>query len=185
MQITKEFKFEMAHKLSKSYTCKCQHIHGHSYRALVTIKHNALNDENVVVDFTKVKEILNPLIELLDHNLIIHKDDSACDELTQLAEKHGIPLIISRVNPTAEFLAGLICCHLAESINGFFCSKFAKTTKTGFEDIEVEVFETATSSAKVSFNELDSLNIQDSGFSAFTAFSPKMLTLISSKLKKD
>lgn len=140
MQITKEFKFEMAHKLSKSYTCKCQHIHGHSYRVLITLKGCRLNDENVVIDFTKVKEIVNPIIELLDHSFIIHKEDKVCDELIDAARRGGFPIIIAKKNPTAEFLAGLFYGEL----HSHFFHKEDKLL------LEVEVFETATSSAKVS-----------------------------------
>ena len=140
MQITKEFKFEMAHKLSKSYTCKCQHIHGHSYRVLITLKGYKLNDENVVIDFTKVKEIVNPIIELLDHSFMIHKEDKVCDELMDAARRGGFPIIIAKKNPTAEFLAGLFYGEL----HSYFFRKKGKLLP------EVEVFETATSSAKVS-----------------------------------
>lgn len=140
MQITKEFKFEMAHKLSKSYTCKCQHIHGHSYRVLITLKGCRLNDENVVIDFTKVKEIVNPIIMLLDHSFMIHKEDKVCDELMGAAKRGGFPLIVAKKNPTAEFLAGLFYGEL-------YSHFFHREDKLL---LEVEVFETATSSAKVS-----------------------------------
>lgn len=140
MQITKEFKFEMAHKLSKSYTCKCQHIHGHSYRVLITLKGYRLNDENVVIDFTKVKEVVKPIIELLDHSFMIHKDDKVCDELIDAAKRGGFSIIVAKKNPTAEFLAGLFYGEL-------YSHFFHKEDKLL---LEVEVFETATSSAKVS-----------------------------------
>lgn len=140
MQITKEFKFEMAHKLSKSYTCKCQHIHGHSYRVLITLKGYKLNDENVVIDFTKVKEVVKPIIELLDHSFIIHKDDKVCGELIDAAKRGGFPIIVAKKNPTAEFLAGLI---YGELHHHFYHEEDRLL-------LEVEVFETATSSAKVS-----------------------------------
>lgn len=140
MQITKEFKFEMAHKLSKSYTCKCQHIHGHSYRVLVTLHGHKLNDENVVVDFTKVKEVVKPIVDLLDHSFMIHKDDKVCDELVAAAKRGSFPIIVAKSNPTAEFLAGLFYGELHEH---FYFNEDRLL-------LEVEVFETATSSAKVS-----------------------------------
>lgn len=140
MRITKEFKFEMAHKLSKSYTCKCQHIHGHSYRVLITLGGYALNDENVIIDFTKVKEVVKPLIDLLDHSFMVHKDDKVCDELRDAAKRGGFPLIVTKKNPTAEFLAGLFYGEL----HHYFYHEENRLL------LEVEVFETATSSAKVS-----------------------------------
>lgn len=140
MQISKEFKFEMAHKLSKSYTCKCQHIHGHSYRVVITLYGSQLNDEMVVVDFTKVKEVVKPIIDLLDHSFMIHKEDRVCGELIDAARRGDFPLIIAKKNPTAEFIAGLFYGELHEH---FYFNENRLL-------LEVEVFETATSSAKVS-----------------------------------
>lgn len=174
MQITKEFKFEMAHKLSKSYTCKCQHIHGHSYRALVTLKSKSLNDENVVVDFTKVKEVLNPLIETLDHNFMIHKEDKSYPELLKLAEQGHYPLIVADANPTAEFIAGVLCCALEPHFG------------TKGMEVEVEVFETATSSAKVNFKDIHDLELSklNTHKHPYDFFAVSNLTVISSKEPK-
>lgn len=144
MRITKEFKFEMAHKLSKSYTCKCQHIHGHSYRMMVTLINQELNDEMVVIDFTKVKEEFKYIVDLLDHNFMIHKDDNAAPELVKLAVEGNYPLLVASHNPTAEFIALVVYGEIEKRFEN---SNYELSKLQGFE---VEVFETATSSAKVS-----------------------------------
>ncbi len=43
LQITKIFRFEMAHAVF-GYAGKCSHIHGHSYVLHVTITGNDVND---------------------------------------------------------------------------------------------------------------------------------------------
>lgn len=140
MQITKEFKFEMAHKLSKSYTEKCQHIHGHSYRVIVTLDSPNLNDEGVVVDFTQVKEVLSPLFDKLDHSFLCHCLDESLDLIMQLKERDKRRIFICSKNPTAEHLAAFILAKLKASTISVFAWK-------------VEVFETATSSAACSYLE--------------------------------
>lgn len=142
MRISKEFKFEMAHKLSTSYTCKCQNIHGHSYRAVVTLQNKSesfdLEGEFVVLDFTLVKEILDPYIKKLDHNFLIHHLDDTCIPFVLGAKAGRYPLLVSKYNPTAEFLANLLANTLAKEL-----------TKRDIKhcDVEVTVWETATSSA--------------------------------------
>lgn len=144
MRITKEFKFEMAHKLSKSYTCKCQHIHGHSYRMLLTFICQDLNDEMVVIDFTKVKEEFKYIVDFFDHSFMIHKDDKAVGELTYLAKEGHYPLIVASHNPTAEYIALVVYGEIMKRF------KNPEHELSKLEGFEVEVFETATSSAKVS-----------------------------------
>lgn len=138
MLVSKEFKFEMGHKLCKSYTQKCMNLHGHSYRVCVGLESRRLNDEAVVIDFTKIKEVLNPYIEKLDHSFMISKYDELTPYLLQEAEMGKTRLIVTPVNPTAEYIAGLILKQVRQA--------FAKQ----FAYMEVSVKETATSVAVIS-----------------------------------
>ncbi len=76
IRITKEFKFEMAHALL-GHDGPCKNIHGHSYKLNVTVKGNVKNgtddpDEGMVVDFTILKNIVEPLIiKEYDHSLVL------------------------------------------------------------------------------------------------------------------
>lgn len=135
MKITKEFKFEMAHKLYKSYTPKCRHIHGHSYRLEVSLFNEFLNSEDVVVDFTRVKEVVQPYIDKLDHALMIYGYDSAKNALVELADKESFPLLLCSKNPTAEVIAEMF----AHSVYAMFREVVAR--------VKICVWETATSKA--------------------------------------
>lgn len=138
MLVSKEFKFEMGHKLYKSYTQKCMNLHGHSYRACVSLESKRLNDEAVVIDFTKIKEVLDPYIKKLDHSFMISKCDELTPYLLREAEMGKTRLIVTPINPTAEYIAGLILKQVRQA--------FIKQ----FDYIEVSVRETATSLAVVS-----------------------------------
>ncbi len=67
-EVTKEFKFCAAHYLPGHPTCG--KVHGHNYRVLVTEAGENLNEEGMVVDFHDMKEVIDPIIALLDHGTL-------------------------------------------------------------------------------------------------------------------
>lgn len=77
IRVTKEFAFEMAHALW-GYDGKCRNIHGHTYRLLVTLKGEPINDVNshkngMVIDFSLLKDIVNKeIISIFDHSLVLN-----------------------------------------------------------------------------------------------------------------
>ena len=66
MLVTKEFKFDAAHHLTK-YHGKCENVHGHTYKLQVTVEGD-LNEDDLVLDFCELKEIVNKnVLNNLDH----------------------------------------------------------------------------------------------------------------------
>lgn len=142
MTIYKEFKAEIAHKLSHSWTKKCQHIHGHSYRFGISISSAHLNDEGVIVDFGLVKRQLQELIDLWDHSFFMHDLDSLLkdESFTWTLKAQDQRIRICNFNPTAENMARFLYVAVARLV-----SKVCKA------DIEsVECWETATAKAVAS-----------------------------------
>lgn len=139
MTIYKEFKAEIAHKLSRSWTKKCQHIHGHSYRFGITIKGEKLNDEGVIVDFGFLKQELAELIDLWDHSFFIHDLDPLLKEpaFIEILKIQKQRLRICNFNPTAENMAR----YLLNFVDGFV------KPYNGRKVERVEVWETASASA--------------------------------------
>ena len=76
ISVTKIFNFEMAHALY-NYEGPCANIHGHSYILHVTLKSatgakNELTPPGFIIDFKKLKEIVNAkVLVLLDHKLVL------------------------------------------------------------------------------------------------------------------
>jgi 6-pyruvoyltetrahydropterin/6-carboxytetrahydropterin synthase len=69
--INKEFRFEAAHRLH-NHGGKCAHLHGHSYRVIVTVTGlikpaDGAPDEGMVMDFSDVKEQWGLIEGFLDH----------------------------------------------------------------------------------------------------------------------
>jgi len=125
--ITKEFRFEAAHKLPK-HDGKCQRLHGHSWRMRVVCVGETLYDvgpkSGMLLDFGDVSKAVKPLVEeKLDH--------------FYLNETTGLE------NPTSEELAQWIYIELKPILKDYL--------------VAVEVDETCTSSCRFqpTFNHIE------------------------------
>ena len=106
-KVTKEIHFCYGHRLL-NYAGKCKNLHGHNGKAVVTLEAAGLDALGMVVDFSRIKQLIGVWIdETLDHKMILHRDDPALPELRRLGE----PVVVLDVNPTAESIAKLICDH--------------------------------------------------------------------------
>ncbi len=63
-------KFSAAHFLLLEKTHKCSRLHGHNYTVNVSIQ-GPLDKDYFVVDFVKVKQKLQDIVEVLDHHILI------------------------------------------------------------------------------------------------------------------
>lgn len=74
MTFTKTFRFSAAHYLD-DYDGKCGHIHGHNYILEVHLTHRGNREmrDDMVIESAKLVDLLKPLMETLDHSLIIKK----------------------------------------------------------------------------------------------------------------
>jgi len=112
--VKKIFEIAYAHRLL-NYNGKCENLHGHNAKIEVIIETEKLNDEDMVMDFVKLKEKVKKwLDENLDHTVILSKKDP----LTNALKKYGQKLFITNQNPTAEIIAKIILEELKKmSIN--------------------------------------------------------------------
>jgi 6-pyruvoyltetrahydropterin/6-carboxytetrahydropterin synthase len=122
-RVTREIRFCYGHRLL-NYEGKCRHLHGHNGRAVITLETPALDPRGMVIDFTRIKEVVADWIDQnLDHRMLLREDDPALPFLRQ----QGEPVYILKVNPTAENIAKLIY-------------DYAKSA--GFPVVEVQLWET-------------------------------------------
>lgn len=73
MKISKEFRWEMGHRLP-NHNGLCKNIHGHSYKLIVEIDGD-LNKKGMIIDFYDLGKAINPVIEQLDHAFLCEKGD--------------------------------------------------------------------------------------------------------------
>lgn len=75
LSITKLFSFEAAHRIS-NYQGACSQVHGHSYKLQITISAEMPGENDMVLDFKILKELIQShILALLDHSLML-KDNA-------------------------------------------------------------------------------------------------------------
>ena len=132
MKIAKDFRWEMGHRLP-FHDGKCKNLHGHSYKMMVEINGD-LDENGMVLDYYVVKEIIQPLVEELDHSCMVKNDDV---QLIELLKKMNSKHVVTEFHSTAEnmvyyFLNKIKSAGLPKNIHG----------------IKVKIFETETTYAE-------------------------------------
>ncbi|MCR4417861.1 MAG: 6-carboxytetrahydropterin synthase [Ignavibacteria bacterium] len=107
MKVSKEFHWEMAHRLP-FHSGRCRNLHGHSYKALVQFE-GELNQNGMLIDFYDIFSIVNPIIDEMDHSIICDINDK---ELIEIAQKINERIVIIDKPTTAENIS----IYIAEKI---------------------------------------------------------------------
>jgi len=68
-EVTVDAAFSSGHYL-RNYHGKCENPHGHNYRVLVTLCGESLDETGLLLDFKELKNILRPVVDYLDHQMI-------------------------------------------------------------------------------------------------------------------
>ena len=139
VRLSKEFHFEMGHALL-NYDGLCRHIHGHSYKLLITVIGEPLDDRQdpklgMVMDFSDLKAaVKEPIVDYFDHSLVINREAERYlpDEPHAMYDK----IHILDFQPTCENLV----LYIAEIVKA--------RLSPGIELFSVRLYETATSYAE-------------------------------------
>ncbi len=67
--ICKEFTFAAAHFIA-GHPGKCRNMHGHNYRTRVIVAADELDELGMVVDFAKLKRLIQDVMGRFDHGVI-------------------------------------------------------------------------------------------------------------------
>lgn len=139
IRVSKEFFFEMAHALL-NYDGLCRHIHGHSYRLLITIIGEPIVDEGnqklgMVLDFGDLKTaVKEPVVDYFDHSLVLNRsaENYMPEEPNEMYDK----VHLFDFQPTCENLV----LYIAEKVKTLLAP--------GIDLLSVRLYETATSFAE-------------------------------------
>lgn len=126
MKISKEFKWEMGHRLP-FHSGKCKNIHGHTYKMRVEIEGD-LDENGMVMDYYDVSEIISPVVDELDHSFMVKESDK---EIIDFLDKLKSKKVVVPFETTAEN----ITLHLLEKIK-------ERITSERIKKIKVRVYET-------------------------------------------
>lgn len=116
--ITKEFTFDTAHLL-ENHSGKCANLHGHTYRLLITVSSQKLN-EGMIIDFGDLKNIVNHLfVEKIDHSLIynINSNEKFVLEIANILKKNNKKVYEVSFRTTCEEMSRYIYNLLKEPLN--------------------------------------------------------------------
>ena len=61
--------FSSAHNL-RGYQGKCEKLHGHNWKVEVIVAGNKLNKIGMLIDFRRVKQLLDKVLDTLDHKYL-------------------------------------------------------------------------------------------------------------------
>jgi len=96
--IEKTFKIPMGHRLSK-HKGLCQNFHGHNFVIKVEVCSKTLDGNDMVIDFSELKRIVNRILENFDHCMLLNDKDPMKSEFCK-----GYRVQIFPGDPTAEML---------------------------------------------------------------------------------
>ena len=109
MKVAKRFRWEAAHRLPW-HEGQCRHVHGHSYRMVVELEGD-LEDNDMLLDFKYVKQILTPLVQKWDHAVLVDEDDTRLREAMEALDSKTYVL---PCDSTAENLCAYVADYLIE-----------------------------------------------------------------------
>lgn len=120
VRVTRQFNIPMAHRLT-NYDGPCKNLHGHTYKLEVTIAANKLDKDGMVIDFRKLKVMVNDnIVKGFDHSMVVNTHGDAIDlQLLQNSQQAGMKLALCSSNTTTENLAMVMGSILEDKINAF------------------------------------------------------------------
>jgi len=99
---TRLLEWDAAHRVLR-HESKCAHLHGHRYRAEVTIEGRRLDEVDRVIDFGVIKARLGAWIDdRWDHGTLVNHEDL---DLLSWCLDHSQRVYVIRGEPTAENIA--------------------------------------------------------------------------------
>jgi 6-pyruvoyltetrahydropterin/6-carboxytetrahydropterin synthase len=116
-EISVEGHFDAAHSL-RGYGGKCEGLHGHRFRIIVTLETGALNEIGLAYDFVELKRHLEKVLEGFDHKHL--NEVSPFDKINPSSENIAVT-IFDRLNSLLGGAGSLTCVDVWESPENHVC----------------------------------------------------------------
>lgn len=137
MKISKEFRWEMGHRLP-NHSGLCRNIHGHSYKMIVVLAGEVLKN-GMIIDFYDLGLIIKPIVSSFDHAFLVTKSDRKVLEFLTI---NKMKKIVVDYPATVENISTDLANRIASAIR----KKKIKNVSV----ISVKIYETPNSYAEAS-----------------------------------
>lgn len=89
--------FSAAHSL-RNYKGKCEAVHGHNWKVEVVVRKESLGIDGLTIDFHDLKEMLNSVLDKLDHKDLnqidsFRKDNPSSEIIARFIYKKLLPQV--------------------------------------------------------------------------------------------
>lgn len=110
MIINKSFKINVSHITRNCYSERCKYsLHAHTAKIEVFIEGNKIDNAGMILDYTILKKVIKPFIDIHDNTVLIWKYDS--EEYKNIIKSKTDNWIELSFNPTSELLAAYFQLH--------------------------------------------------------------------------
>ena len=86
-EVTVGADFSSGHYL-RNYKGKCENPHGHNYKVRVTLAGKELDAAGLLLDFKLLKQVLRPVIERIDHQMLNDIEPFTCSTSAENLAKY-------------------------------------------------------------------------------------------------
>lgn len=136
MKISKEFRWEMGHRLP-FHEGLCRNIHGHSYKMVVEIT-GEINEKSMIIDFYDLSKAVKPILDGLDHAFLCWENDT---EVRDFLEKNDMKRVIVPYHSTVENICNDLCGKIYDSL--------IHLKSNNFHELCVRIYESPNASAEM------------------------------------
>jgi len=131
---------------------RCEGLHGHNYRARVTIEGQLDEEVGFVFDFVEIKHIMKRLCDEIDHKVLLPLENpklqvAECGEDVRVAHEGTPRYVFPRRDCALLPIANTTVELLAELLAGRFRAALEEMDARGLTTIEMEVEENFGQSA--------------------------------------
>lgn len=118
MELTTYTELEIMHRLGGAYSGRCLHPHGHRYEVEITVTAQKFNEDGMIVDFKKLKEVVKTVLDdKWDHGACVREDDPLARPLMEDAHHERVHII--NANPTLEWMVEHWALELQKALDNF------------------------------------------------------------------
>lgn len=146
-RICKKIELESGHLLSK-HPGNCQFPHGHTRSVEMVFSAETLDDNDMVMDFKAIREMMDDFLQQFDHALCMNTQDEQFELFRRIYGNRIIPF--DRCDPTSEAMAQTVFLHAQEALQHAAAGGTRYPVRPCVKLERVRVWETSSSWAEYS-----------------------------------